>query len=314
MKATDRDDILRLCRSRDYPRSAFATQEESKQLALDSLEPTLQALSQKQDIFGLVAYNERQISAYMFGQASQKDSLTDEPQTKILELVAPCQSDFDALISGAAERAKEGKDAYLVYHTFESQSSEMDWAKAQGFKTELLRSYMKVSAEEEIPSHPDYKLRRAKKSEIPFLVQLVQQHCPSYIPAHRTVDIAQLRREYSVLYRGLPINDKKKVPLVLVRRSSEVLMGYVILQPGRLFGDRGPAGMYVYDVAIGPAGHGLGLSRWIALGTRELMKKMGGGVIYGDISPLNRLSLGANLALGGRIDSRRWGLKLVNRD
>ena len=34
------------------------------------------------------------------------------------------------------------------------------------------------------------------------------------------------------------------------------------------------------------------------------------GFLYGDVSPENRLALSATLALGSKIDSRRWGFKL----
>lgn len=306
----DRVDLLGYLQQREYPKSVFAEPAFLKKLSLDAFEATFGAVFEHEEIEALIARDGNSVVGFTLFQYHEVESITRENQTVFLDLSCKDQDVFNLLVGRAVKMAREKGDPYLVYHTYETQFYERKWAKDFGMHPELLRTYMSVKKGDKVERHPDYILRKAESHELLFIMKVVSQHSPAYIPANRPVDRKQIQEWFVQAYARLKVTDKKKVPLVLERRSTGDLMGYMILQPQRLFAGKGPVGMYTYDIAIGPNGAGLGLSRYLAEGSKELMEKMGGGFLYGDVSPENRLALSATLALGSKIDSRRWGFKL----
>ena len=306
----DRGDLQSYLQLREYPKSVFAEPDFLKKLTLDAFDQTFEAIFQHQELEALLARDDDKVVGFALFQYHEVESITREKQTVFVDLSCRDQEVFNLLLSRASEMARAKGDPYLVYHTYETQFYERKWAKDFGMQPELLRTYMSVKKGDTVERHPDYILRKAQSHELLFIMKVVSQHSPAYIPANRPVDRKKIQEWFVQAYARLPVTDKKKVPLVLERRSTGDLMGYMILQPQRIFGDKGPVGMYTYDIAIGPNGAGLGLSRYLAEGSKELMEKMGGGFLYGDVSPENRLALSATLALGSKIDSRRWGFKL----
>lgn len=310
LEAEDRTPLLDFLQCRQFPKSVFADPSELKKITLGAFDETFNTTLEQEDFAALIAREGNQIVGFSLFRFHEVESITREKQTLLLDVACTEQDVFNKLVRETSRQAKEKGDPYLVYHTYETQFHERKWAKDFGFHPELLRTYMSVKKGETFPSHPDYYLRKAKSHEILFIMNVVSQHSPAYIPANRPIDKKKIRVWFVQSYANLKVTDKKKVPLVLAQRSTGDLMGYMILQPRRIFGDKGPVGMYTYDIAIGSNGAGRGLSRWMAEGSKQLMSQMGGGFLYGDVSPENRLALSATLALGSKIDSRRWGIKL----
>lgn len=122
----------------------------------------------------------------------------------------------------------------------------------------------------------------------------------------------KLQQRFVNLYSEMDPNDKTKVPLVLEERSSKELLGYIILEPRRVFVTQGKLILYIYDIAVSDTAHGKGLSRYLCGGGEALLAKMGGGVFFGDISADNVLAVGAQKGLGFQLDSTRWGLRLAD--
>ncbi|MFA5506037.1 MAG: hypothetical protein WC314_21290 [Vulcanimicrobiota bacterium] len=310
LRFEDREDLRTFCEQREYPDSVFASPELARRLTLEDFEPAFESVMAQDEIFSLVAVLRGKIVGYVLGRLNETESITQDPQTEIINYSVSAQPVFHMLMAESVRLAREAGDHYLVCHTTETQEREKRWAEAFGLKTELYRTYMTVKAGESFPSHPEYLVRRARDHEMLFVMSVVANHSPAYIPAHRPVDKKAVQAGFVDSYSSIRSNDKKKVPLVLYHKPSGDLLGYMILMPQRLFRGRGPLAMYMYDIAIGSLGEGKGLSRWLALGSKALMAKMGGGLLFGDVSPENKLALSATLALGSRIDSRRWGIKV----
>lgn len=311
LRPSDRDDLQRFVSEREYPTSVFASPELARKLALEDFDQAFLSATTQENIFCLVAILQERIVGFVLGQLNETESITGDPQTEIVDYCASAQPVFHMLLAETARRAREAGDHYLVCHTNETQEKEKRWAEAFGMTTELYRTYMTVRGDEEFPVHPEYRVRRAKEHEMLFIMSVVADHSPAYIPAFRPVDEKAVQASFVDSYSSLSARDKKKVPLVLWHKPTDDLVGYMILMPQKLFRGRGPLAMYMYDIAVGERGQGKGLSKWLALGSKALMAKMGGGFLFGDVSPENKLALSATLALGSRIDSRRWGLRLI---
>lgn len=306
----DKNELRAFFAQHIFPHSAFLSSQGKYEMTLRHFETSFESILTESDCCAVLAVEYGNILGIVVIKTGRKESITQEKQSEILELISDGQETFRELLILAAKEARKAGDAYLVYHTLESQALEKSWAKEFGFQTELVTTYIKIPAGESFESHPDYRLRKAEEHEILFILGVITDHSPAYIPAHRVIDKEEIQASFLDSYSELSSQDKKRVPLVLERISSGALLGYIILQPNRLLGKTGPLTMYLYDIAIGPKGYGLGLSRWIELGAKQLMSKMGGGFLYGDVSPANKIAMSANLSWGTQIDSRRWGLKL----
>lgn len=310
VELVDKAGLREFCQNRKHPDSAFISAEEMKRHSLRTLDQSFEALAELEELDCWVALKDQRPIGYLIAQSGQTESITGESQTVVLEAAAANKAAFDRLLEVAVARAREAEDDYIVIYTYQTQKVEQLWVHAFGFKQELLRHYLEARPGQNFDHHPDYQLRPAAEHELLFILRVVADHSPAYIPGNRPVDELEIRKGFVNSYTDLSVRDRKKVPCVLAARSGEELVGYIILKPGRMLGDTGPLGLYVYDIAIGSQGHGKGLSRYLVSGTQELLKKMGGGFIYGDVSATNSLAVSAQRALGFQLDSIRWGMAL----
>lgn len=307
---SDRSWLMELCRRRSYPESIFLTPEQRRAKVLSVLEEKFEALTSHPRLRGLVVEDDGEPVGYALALANDVEGTTGDLQTDLLDFYTPTPRQFEPLLAHLVEQARADGDAYLISTVYSSQKREAMWLAKAGFRVESLRNCREIAPDNVSPEHPRFRLRRARQTEVFFLMRLVMTHSPLYAPAGRPIDPQQVAVRFLGVYSELNVRDKKRVPLVMVDRQTEEPVAYMILEPKRVEVPQGKLTLYTYDVAVGDEVKGLGLGRYLNYGGMNLMARMGGGVFFGDTPADNTLAQSASEALGFRPDSKRWGLAL----
>jgi hypothetical protein len=310
LQADDRAGLHALCQKRSYPESIFLTAEQRKAKVLSVLEQHFDSLHAHPNLRCLVVEEKAEVVGYALSAAGDMEGTTGDLQTDLLDFYTPTPWQFEPLMAAIKEQARRDGDAYVVCTVFASQKREAMWLAKEGFRVESFRNCREIAPDNESPEHPRYRLRRARQSEVMFIMRLVMTHSPLYAPAGRPVDPQAIAMRFLSVYSELNVRDKKKVPLVMAERESDLPVAYMILQPKRVEVPNGKLTLYTYDVAVGDEARGQGLGRYLNFGGMNLMARMGGGVFFGDTPADNTLAQSASEALGFRPDSKRWGFAL----
>ncbi len=310
VRLEDRAQLLEICRRRRYPQTVFQSAEEMRERALAAVESRLEELADSPQAIGLVVESKGEIRGYALAEKNALESITHEPQTVVAEQWGEDPEALAALFDRLADLGRESGDRYLVCYLFADQSEQVPLLERRGYRSELLRVAKPVGPDHNAPSHPNFRIRKANSTDMLFVMSLVAQHSPIYTPAHREGDKILLQQRFVGLYAEMDVNDPRKVPLILEEIRTKEQMGYIILEPRRVFETSGQLILYIYDIAVGESGAGQGLSRYLCGGGEALLARMGGGVFFGDISADNVLAVGAQRGLGFTLDSTRWGLRL----
>ena len=307
---SDREGLLSLCRRRDFADSLFLTPEQRRQRVITALNENFETLATAPDVRCLVIEEEGSIVGSSLCMAATEEGTTGEMQTDLMDFFAPSPRHFEPLLDHILRQARDDGDAYVVSHIFASQKREAMWLAKAGFRIESFRNAQEVAANASFPEHPRYRLRRARQSEVLYIMRLVITHSPLYTPAGRTLDPQMISARFLGVYSELDVRDKKKVALVMAHRDTDEPVGYMIVQPKRVDIPGGKLTLYNYDVAVGEEAQGQGLGRYFNFGGMSLLAKMGGGVFFGDTPGDNTIAQSASEALGFLPDSKRWGISL----
>lgn len=310
LQPDDRNAILTLCDKRAYPRSQFATVDRMKRIVAEHLNLYFDASERPPELTSRILEVNGEIRGFMTVEANEVESITRQPQTVVCDYHAETAEQFAALMEWATEFAKSFDDDYLVLSHFEDFDDRKPWLEQCGFRPELVRVARTIGPDHQAFEDPDFRVRRANHSEMLFILRLVSSHSPLYRPAHRDVDVELIQQGFLNVYSNITPRSKERVPLVLEEKESGEVVGYIIVQPGRVLGRNGALTLYIYDIAVDPDFPRRGMSRHLCAGGEKLLARMGGGVFYGDISADNKLALGAQKGLGFAVDSMRWGLPL----
>ena len=310
LQAEDRAGLLAMCEQREHPESIFLTAAQRKAKVVSVLEKNFDTLRTQPNLRCLVVEEGGSLVGYALCLAGDMEGTTGDLQTELMDFYAPTPRQFEPLIAQVKEQARRDGDAYVVCTVYHGQKREAMWLAKEGFRVESFRNCREIMADNQSPEHPRYRLRRARQSEVMFIMRLVMTHSPLYAPAGRPVDAQQIAMRFLSVYSELDVRDKKKVPLILADRESDIPVAYMILQPKRVEVPHGKLTLYTYDVAVGDEAKGQGLGRYLNYGGMNLMARMGGGIFYGDTPADNTLAQSASEALGFRPDSKRWGLAL----
>lgn len=306
----DREGLLALCQKRTFPESVFLTSEERRRHVIASIERNFETLTTTPEVRCLVIEEEGEIVGSSLCMANTEEGTTGDRQTDLMDFHAPSPRHFEPLLEHILRQAKADGDAYVVSHIFDSQKREAMWLAKAGFRVESFRNAQEVAAGAVFPEHPNFRLRRARQSEVLYIMKLVITHSPLYAPAGRPVDSKAISARFLGVYSELDVKDKKKVSLIMAHRETDEPVGYMILQPKRVEIPQGKLTLYNYDIAVGEEAKGQGLGRYFNFGGMNLLAKMGGGVFFGDTPADNSIAQSASEALGFRPDSKRWGLSL----
>lgn len=310
LQSEDRAALRAICQSRGYPESIFLTPEQRRAKVLEILDRHFLDLANHPETRCQVVEEDGEVTAYALCLAQQVEGTTGDLQTDLLDFYSPTPRQFEPLIARVKEVARSDGDSYLVSQVFSSQKREAMWLAKAGFRVEQHRNCREIAPTDQAPEHPDYRLRRARQSEMLFIMRLGMTHSPLYTPAGRPIDPAAVQARFLSVYSELDVRDKKKVPLVLVHREVDIPVGYIILQPKRVDIPKGKLTLYIYDVAVGEEVKGQGLGRYLDYGGMNLLARMGGGIYFGDTPGENVLAQSAAEALGFQADSKRWGFAL----
>jgi hypothetical protein len=306
----DRAGLRAMCEKRDYPDSIFLTPAERKAKVIAVLEKNFDSLHAHPNLRCLVVEEAGRLVGYSLSLAGDLEGTTGDRQTDLLDFYTPTPRQFEPLIARVKEQARADGDAYVVCTVYHSQKREAMWLAKEGFRVESLRNCREIAPDSVSPEHPRYRLRRARQSEVMFIMRLVMTHSPLYAPAGRPVDPHAIAMRFLSVYSELNVRDKKKVPLIMAERETDIPVAYMILQPKRVEIPHGKLTLYTYDVAVGEEAKGQGLGRYLNFGGMNLMARMGGGIFYGDTPADNTIAQSASEALGFRPDSKRWGFAL----
>lgn len=307
LHSEDRQGLLALCRQRAFPESIFLTAEERRERVIAALESHFEQLTSGPQVRCLVIEEGGEIVGSSLCTAGTEEGTTGDLQTDMIDFFAPTPRHFEPLLERILSQAKQDGDAYLVSHVYDCQKREAMWLAKAGFRVESFRNATEVPPDAQFPEHPKFRLRRARQSELLYIMRLVITHSPLYAPAGRPIDPKAISARFLGVYSELDVKDKKKVPLIMAHRESEEPVGYMILQPKRVDIPNGKLTLYNYDIAVGEEAKGQGLGRYFNFGGMNLLARMGGGVFFGDTPADNALAQSASEALGFRPDSRRWG-------
>lgn len=308
----DRASVLELCLKRDYPHSTFLGKDQMKKVVSGHLAAFFGSSEHSLKLVAKVLEEQEQIVGFLLLEVNEQESITKQSQTVICDYHAADADQFHQLVRSALEVASENKDEYLIVSNYEDFSARVCWLEEVGFKQEILRVAKVVSPSHQAAEHPNFRIRKATDNDMLFIMRLVADHSPMYCPANRGVDKELVQRGFLQAYTSITPRNKKRVPLILEDKRCKDLAGYIILEPGRVFGEGGALTLYIYDIAIAPEITDKGLSRYLCAGGERLLAQMGGGVLFGDISADNRLAVGAQKGLGFSLDSTRWGRPVVN--
>ena len=310
LQPEDRAGLFAVCKNRDHPDSIFLTGEQRKAKVVSVLEEKFDFLPDNPTLRCLVVEEEGEVVGYSLSRAGDVEGTTGDLQTDLLDFYTPTPRQFEPLIAQVKARARADGDAYVICTVYASQKREAMWLAKEGFRIESLRNCREIAPDSVSPEHPKYRLRRARQTEVMFLMRLVMTHSPLYAPAGRPVDKEQISMRFLGVYSELDVRDKKKVPLILAERETDFPVAYMILQPKRVEVPNGKLTLYTYDVAVGEEAQGQGLGRYLNYGGMNLMAKMGGGIFFGDTPGDNTIAQSASEALGFLPDSKRWGFAL----
>lgn len=253
------------------------------------------------------------VVGYLLAEVRQVESITHQNQTQISDFYACCYEHFQILADRALEIARASGDEFVVGWNFLDSTETTEWLKQYGFHEELRRAVLPVTKGQRGAEHPLYPIRPATVNDMTFIMRLVAGNSPLYCPAQRDVDYSKIQMGFVKAYSSLGPRNKKRVPLVMFHRFNGELMGYIIVEPGKVLGRGRTLTLYGYDVAVAPEAPKIGLSRFLCGAAQTLLGGMGGGVFFGDATADNKLALNAQKALGFEVDSVRWGLHLTNR-
>ena len=311
LESDDRAALRAMCAGRTFPDSIFLSPEQRKAKVLSILDSRFDTLKAQPNVRCHVVEEEGALVGYAICVAREMEGTTGDLQTELLDFHVPTPRQFEPLIRAVKETARRDGDAYVVSSVFASQKREAMWLAKEGFIVEQVRNCREIAPDSVSPEHPRYRLRKARQSEILFIMRLVMTHSPLYVPAGRPIDPQEIAARFLAVYSELDVRDKKKVPLVLAERETDFPVAYMILQPKRVEVPNGKLTLYTYDVAVGEEAQGLGLGRYLNFGGMNLMAKMGGGIFFGDTPADNTIAQSASEALGFLPDSKRWGLSLA---
>lgn len=310
LQSNDRSGLRAVCEKRGHPDSIFLTPEQRKHKVLKLLDDNFEKLQKHPSLRCLVVEEASEIVGYALSLCGEEEGTTGDLQTDLLDFYVPTPRQFEPLMEKIKEQARADGDAYLVSTVYTSQKREAMWLAKEGFRIESIRNCREIAPDNVSPEHPKYQLRRARQNEVMFLMRLVMTHSPLYAPAGRPIDPQQIALRFLGVYSELNVRDKKKVPLVLAHRETDIPVAYMILQPKKVEVPHGKLTLYTYDVAVGEEAQGQGLGRYLNYGGMNLMAKMGGGVFFGDTPADNSIAQSASEALGFLPDSKRWGFAL----
>jgi hypothetical protein len=310
LQAGDRSALRALCARREFPDSIFLSPQQRRDRVLSVLDKQFYTLHAHPNLRCQVVEEDAELVGYALCLAGEVEGTTGDLQTELMDFYVPTPRQFEPLIEVVKETARKDGDAYLVSNVYGSQKREAMWLAKAGFRVEQYRNCREIPPDNVSPEHPRYRLRKARQSEVLFIMRLVMTHSPLYAPAGRPVKAGEIAARFLSVYSELDVRDKKKVPLVLVDRQTGYPVGYMILQPKRVDIPHGKLTLYTYDVAVGEEAAGQGLGRYLNYGGMNLMAKMGGGIFFGDTPADNTIAQSASEALGFRPDSKRWGCAL----
>lgn len=248
LSTDDFTDLVALCARRPFPESVFFTPEERRSNLLKALDERFSSFWSVPGASCLVVAQEGRITGYALSLANQIEGITGELQTELLDFYCPTPFEFEPLLAEVVAGARENHDSYLVCQVFSGQKREALWLSKAGFGVEQNRNFREIHPTSLAPEHPDYRLRRAQQREMMYVIRMAMKYSPLYTPAGRNVDPQEVSRRFLSVYSQMDVRDKKKVPLVLAERATDLPVGYIILQPKQIAGTKRRLTLYTYDV------------------------------------------------------------------
>ncbi len=304
----DRQQILALVEQRDYPDSVFFGPEVIRPEIHRFLDACLQTSREGYRIRLFAAEREDGLIGYLMGFVGERESITGQPQMWVADCWARAQETYHRLLDRAALEASQWGDQFLVAYSYSSSPQASERLADYGFHPELIRVVKRVEPQEEGARHPDYRVRAARPNDKMFVLALISEHSPIYVPAGRNIEPSSMRKNFVGSYVDLSMTDPKRVVLILEQKESRQALGYIILEPNKTYRS---LTLYIYDIAVEPGLRGKGLSHFLMGQAETLLGRMGGGVLFGDVSADNQQAVGAQKGLGFQVDSTRWGYCIV---
>lgn len=291
-----------------YPGSHFFDRESYHQTAIQRLRECLPHLHEFPDHRCLVLVQDERPVGYLLFEVDHEHGVTHELQAQLLDYAVFSFEALEALVHRARKIVAAFENVYLVVDLPAADKRTQLWFYRCGFRAEQHRAVKLIARGHRGAASPDFRIRKAENSDLPFILEVHSAYTGAYLPAGRDTDLETLEFRYQLFYLGLDLDNKADSThyQILEEASSGRPAGYIFIKEGPVFG--ATPSFYVYDVAIAPAYAGRGLSRYM-IGAAETLAGREGALLYGDGSLSTPVIASWHAQMGYQIDTYLFSLR-----
>jgi len=239
------------------------------------------------------------------------ESITGEHQAMIYDHCLDAET-APPLLGAAAEAALATGNRYLTLEIAPEDEAGAALFTAHDFRPEMFRIVKRIR-----PSAVDesgrFTVRRAKQTDI-FFVLLLNTKCGPYtIPSGRGTTQQEIQERYMEAYMELDLeHDRNLLPLIIEDGASGEAVGYLLLKTGSRDALTGAMLAYIYDIAVSPDYWGKRATQHLVREAENLLLVRGFTYLMGDVCRDNQRALKtATKSLGFSVESVRWCRRLL---